>query len=127
MIGLPLAGDRMFADHLVEDVPDFLALLLDPLLGLLQGHAETLGVEPRIDERLEQLERHLLGQPALMKLEFRTGDDHRATRIVDPLAEQILTEPALLALEHVGQRLQRTLVCPRDRAAATAIVKQRVD
>ena len=30
---------RMLADHLVEDVPDFLALLLDPLLRLLEGRA----------------------------------------------------------------------------------------
>ena len=28
----------MLADNLVEDVPNFLALLFDPLLGLLQGH-----------------------------------------------------------------------------------------
>jgi hypothetical protein len=62
---------RMLADHLVQDVPDFLALLLDPLLGLLQGHGQTLGVEARVDERLEQLERHLLGQAALVS--FSSG------------------------------------------------------
>ena len=118
---------RMLADHLVEDVPDFLALLLDPLLRLLQRHAEALGVEPRVDERLEQLERHLLGQAALVELQLRTGDDHRAARIVDALAEQVLAEPALLALEHVGQRLQRTLVGAGDGAAAAAIVEQGVD
>ncbi len=92
---------RMLADHLVQDVPDFLAFLLDPLLGLLEGHAETLGVEARVDERLEQLQRHLLGQAALVELKLRPGDDDRATRIVDALAEQILAEAALLALEHV--------------------------
>jgi hypothetical protein len=118
---------RMLADHLVEDVPDFLTLLLDPLLGLLQGHRETLGVEARVDERLEQLERHLLGQAALMQLEFGPGDDHRAARIVDALAEQVLAEAALLALEHVRERLQRTLVGARDRATAAAVVEQGVD
>ena len=117
----------MLADHLVEDVPDFLALLLDPLLRLLEGHRETLGVEARVDERLEQLERHLLGQAALVQLEFRPGHDHRTARIVDALAEQILAEAALLALEHVGQRLQGPLVGARDRAAAAAVVEQRVD
>ena len=94
---------RVLADHLVEDVPDFLALLLDPLLGLLEGHRQTLGVEPGVDERLEQLERHLLGQAALVQLELGTGHDHRAARIVDALAEQVLAEPALLALEHVAE------------------------
>lgn len=75
----------------------------------------------------EQLERHLLRQAALVQLQLRAGHDDRTARIVDALAEQVLTEAALLALQHVGQRLERTLVRARDRAAATAIVEQRVD
>ena len=118
---------RMLADHLVEDVPDFLALFFDPLLGLLEGHRQTLGVEARVDERLEQLERHLLRQAALVELQLRTGDDDRTARIIDALAEQVLAEAALLALEHVGQRLQRTLVGAGDGAAAAAVVEQGVD
>ena len=118
---------RMFADHLVEDVPDFRLFLLDQLLGLLDGSRQTLRVEARIDERLEQLERHLLRQAALMELELGTDDDDRAARIVDALAEQVLAEPALLALQHVGERLQRTLVGAGDDAAAPAVVEQRVD
>ena len=62
-----------------------------------------------------------------MELELRTGDDDRAARIVDALAEQVLAEAALLALEHVGQRLQRTLVGAGDGAAAAAVVEQSVD
>jgi len=61
-----------------------------------------------------------------VQLEFRTDHDHRAARIVDALAEQVLPEPALLALEHVGQRLERPLVGAGDDAAAPAIVEQRV-
>src|SRR5687767_11019974 len=117
----------MLADHLVKDVPDFLALLLDPLLGLLQRHAEALGVKARVDERLEQLERHLLGQAALVELELRTGDDDRTAGIVDALAEQVLAETALLALEHVAERLERPLVGPGDGAAAASVVEQSVD
>ena len=56
----------------------------------------------RIDERLEQFQRHLLRQPALMKLQFRTNHDHRAAGIIDALAQQVLPETALLALEHIG-------------------------
>ena len=118
---------RMLADHLVEDVPDLRLLLLDQLLGLLHGGGEALGVEARIDERLEQLERHLLRQAALVQLELRTDHDHRAARIVDALAEQVLAEAALLALQHVGERLQRTLVGAGDDAAAAAVVEQRID
>src|SRR5690606_38458581 len=115
------------ADHLVEDVPDLLALLLDPLLGLLERHRQALGIKPGVDERLEQLERHLLRQAALVQLELGTGHDHRTARIVDALAEQVLAEAALLALEHVGQRLQRALVGAGDDAAAAAVVEQGVD
>ena len=118
---------RMLADHLVEDVPNLRLLLLDQLLRLLHRRGQALGVEPRIDERLEQLERHLLRQAALMQLQFGPDHDHRAAGIVDALAEQVLPEAALLALEHVGERLQRTLVGAGDDAAAPAVVEQRID
>ncbi len=62
-----------------------------------------------------------------MQLQVRPGDDHGAARVVDALAEQVLAEPALLALEHVGQRLQRPVAWAGDRAAAAAVVEQRVD
>ncbi len=119
--------DRMLADHLIEDVPNFRLLLFDQLLGLLDRGGQALGVEARIDERLEQFERHLLRQPALMQLEFGADHDHRTAGIVDALAEQVLAEPALLALEHVGERLQRPLVGAGDDAPAPAVVEQRVD
>ena len=118
---------RMLANDLVEDVPDLGLLLLDELLRLLHRGRQALGVEPRIDERLEQFERHLLRQAALVQLQLRTDHDHRAAGIVDALAEQVLAEPALLALEHVGERLQRPLVGAGDDAAAAAVVEQRID
>jgi hypothetical protein len=79
------------------------------------------------DERLEELERHDLGQAALVQLELRTHHDDRTARVVHALAEQVLTEPALLALEHVGQRLERTLAAATDGLGATPVVEQRVD
>ena len=83
--------------------------------------------QPLHDERLEQLERHLLGQAALVQLELRADHDDRTAGVVDALAEQVLAEPALLALEHVGQRLQRAVARTGDRTAAAAVVEQRVD
>jgi hypothetical protein len=118
---------RMLANDFVEDIPDLGLLLLNELFGLLHRGRQALGVEPRIDERLEQLERHLLRQAALMQLEFRADHDHRAAGIVDALAEQILPEAALLAFEHIGERLQRPLVGAGDDAATAAVVEQRVD
>jgi hypothetical protein len=79
------------------------------------------------DERLEQLQRHLLRQAALVQAQRRADHDHRTAGVVDALAEQVLAEAALLALDHVGERLQRALVGAGDGAAAAAVVQQRVD
>ncbi len=125
--GRAVEQDRMLADHLVEDVPNLRLLFLDQLLRLFDGRAEALRVETRIDERLEQFERHLLRQAALMQLQLGADHDDRAARVVDALAEQVLTEAALLALQHIRERLQRTLVGAGDDAAAAAVVKQRVN
>ncbi len=62
-----------------------------------------------------------------MELELRTDHDHRAARIVDALTEQVLPEPALLAFQHVGERLQWALVGACDDAAAAAVVEKRID
>src|SRR4051812_16555038 len=116
----------MLADDFLEDVPHFRPLLLDHLLRLLDRGDETALFELVIDERLEQLERHLLGKTALVQLQLGADDDDRTPRVVDALAEQVLAEPALLALERVAQRLQRTVVRPAQHAAAAAVVEQRV-
>ena len=44
-----------------------------------------------------------LGKPHWFSFKLRTGDDNGTTGVVDALTEQVLTEAALLALEHVGQ------------------------
>ena len=67
------------------------------------------------------------GRPHWCSLQRRADDDDRAARVVDALAEQVLTEAALLALEHVAERLERALVRTGDGLAATAVVEQRVD
>ena len=98
---------RMLGDDLFEDVPDLGHHRLDHLLGRLDVLHHLAADQAAHDERLEELEGHHLGQAALMHLEVRAGDDDRTARVVDALAEQVLTEAALLALEHVGQRLER--------------------
>ena len=100
---------------------------LDHLLRGLDRGGEAHRLELVEDERLEELERHQLRQAALVQLELRTDDDDRAARVVDALAEQVLAEAAALALDHVGERLQRTLVRAGHRLAAAAVVEQRVD
>src|SRR6185437_12318232 len=117
---------RVIADDLFQDLEHFGALALDDLLGALDRFGDPLVHELVDDERLEQLERHGLGQPALMQLELRAHHDHRAARVVHTLAEQVLPEAPLLALEHVGERLERPLATPANRLGAPAVVEQRV-
>ena len=99
---------------------------LDHALGGLDRGREAHHFELVEDERLEELERHLLRQPALVQLQLRADHDDRAARVVDALAEQVLAEASALALDHVGERLQRTLVGARHRLAAAAVVEQRI-
>ncbi len=62
-----------------------------------------------------------------MQLELRPDDDDRAARVVHALAEQVLAEPALLALQHVAEGLERAVAGARDGTTAAAVVEQRVD
>ena len=68
-----------------------------------------------------------MGRPHWCSLQRRADHDDRTAGVVDALAEQVLAEPALLALEHVGQRLERAVARAGDRPAAAAVVEQRVD
>ena len=112
-VGARFEQHRVLADDLVEDVPDLGTLLLHHLLRALDGGDEAALLELVVDEGLEELERHLLRQAALVQPELRADDDDRAARVVDALAEQVLAEAAALALQHVGQRLERPLVRAR--------------
>jgi hypothetical protein len=123
----PVQQHRVLGDDLFEDVPDDRALTLDHPLGGLDVLGVVEIVQPLHHERLEQLQRHRLGQTALVQLELRADHDDRTAGVVDALAEQVLTEPALLALEHVGDRLERPVARSGDRPAAAAVVEQRVD
>jgi len=76
---------------------------------------------------LKSVERHELGQAALVQLQLRTDDDDRTAGVIHPLAEQVLAETPALALDHVGERLERPLVGAGHRLAAPAVVEQRID
>src|SRR5271167_1700183 len=117
----------MLADYLFEDIPNLWPLLLDHALRRLDRAGEAVELQLRVDERLEQFERHLLRQPALVQLQLRSDDDDRTAGIIDPLAQQVLAEPALLALQHVAEGFQRPLVGAGDDAATPAVVEQRID
>src|SRR5690606_37257102 len=118
---------RVLADHLFEDVPHLGLFALDQLLGGLDRGGQAATLQLGEHERLEQLKRHLLRQAALVQAQVRADHDDRTARVVDALAQQVLAEAALLALDHVGQRLERALVGAGDGTAATVVVHQRVN
>ena len=103
---------RMLPDHLVQNVPDLLGLALDHLLGALDGVDVAELLQAVDDEGLEELERHLLGQAALVELELGADHDHRAAGVVDPLAQEVLAEAPLLPAQVVGEGLQGPLAAP---------------
>ena len=123
----PVEEHRMLLDDFGEHVPHLGPGPLHHPLGRLDVLSEVLVDEPLHDEGLEQLEGHLLGQAALMQLELGADHDDGPSRVVDSLAEQVLTEPALLALQHVGQRLERAVARSRHRPAAPAVVEEGID
>src|SRR5882762_5330797 len=117
----------MVFDDLFQDVPHDGLLLLHHFFGLLDGGDIASLFEPVVDKRLEQLERHFLGQSALVQLEFGTNHDHGTSGIVHALAQKVLAETSLLALEGVGERFERAVVGATQHAAAATVIEQSVN
>src|SRR5438874_879404 len=99
----------MLIDAFFENVPDFRIAPFEHLLGALDRVGQAMLLKLADDEWLIELQRDLLGQAALMELQFRTDDNHASRAVVHTLAEQVLAEAALLALDHVGQGFQWTI------------------
>jgi len=99
----------------------------DENLGSALKKLESSVLRGSVVKEGKRIERHLLRQPALMEQKLRTNHDHRAARVVHALAQKVLAEAALLALEHVRQRLERALVGAGDDPAAATVVEQRID
>ena len=118
---------RVFLDDVVENVPHLRLATLDHTFGRLDV-LRHLGVDEALhDKRLEQFERHQLRQTALVQLQRRADHDDRTARVVDALTEQVLTESTLLALQHVGKALERTVARSGDRTTTASVVEQCVD
>ncbi len=123
----PVQQHVVHTRYLFQRVPHFGNALLDQP----RRRANVVRQLPRDqlmnDKRLKQFQRHQLGQAALVQLELRPHHNHRAARVVHPLAQQVLAETALLPFEHIGQRFK---LAPRARhaggrrAAARRVVSQ---
>jgi hypothetical protein len=70
-VGARFSSTGMLANDLFEDVPHLRAFTLHHALGGLDGRGFAAQLQLREDERLEQLERHLLRQAALVQAQRR--------------------------------------------------------
>ena len=124
--GRAVEHNGMILDDDLQRIPDLSLRALDHLA----GRFDIIGLigfdQPLHDKGLEQLERHLLGQTTLVELKLRADDDHGTAGIVDALAEQVLAETALFALEHVGQGFQRAVIRACYRTATAAVIDEGV-
>src|SRR5690625_292176 len=66
---------RVLANNLFENSPHLGLCALNQLLGCLDRRGQSAPLQLGEDKRLEQLKRHLLGQPALVKLERGAHDN----------------------------------------------------
>ena len=109
-----------------QRVPDLGVALIHHLLGGFDVVGHAVLHQLLHDEGPEQLDGHLLGQAALIDLQLGTDDDNGTAGVVDTLAQQVLTEAALLALEHIGKGLEGAVVGAGHGTAAAAVVDQGV-
>ena len=93
----------MLLDDILEHVPDLGTRTLDHALCRLDVVRRTVRLKFFHDKRLKELQCHFLRQTALMEFQLGANDDNGASRVVDTLAEQVLTETSLLALEHIRE------------------------
>ncbi len=103
---------RMFLDYLFQNVPHRVGSTLYHALSTLNVSCFTAVYQTLHNEGFEQLQSHFLRQAALIHLQLRADDDNGTAGVVNTLAQQVLTETALLALEHIGQGLQGAVAGP---------------
>src|SRR5918999_4464961 len=113
----------MLANHLVENVPNLWPLFLDHFFCTFNRGDVAALFELVVDKGLEQLQSHLLRQSALVQPKFRSDNNDRTAGIIDPFAEQVLTEPTGFTLQHVAERFKRSAVLARDSSTPPAVIK----
>ena len=116
----------MVLDDLVQGVPHLGDALVHHALGGLDVVGGAILHQLLHDEGAEQLQGHLLGHAALIDLQLGAHADDGAAGIVHALAQQVLAEAALLALEHVAEGFQRPVVGAGNGTAPAAVVDQGV-
>ena len=118
--------DGMVLYYLLEYPPYFVAPALYEAARALHVRCKSALDKLVHDEGLEELERHLLRDAALIYLEVRPDDDDGTPRVVDALAEQILAEASFFTAQEVGEALQRPIAGSEHGLAAASVVYEGV-
>ena len=119
--------NRVFLDNLLKHIPHLGIQSLHQLFGVLDILGNSSCHQLLHNKGLEQLNCHLLGKTALINLKLRSHHDNGTSRIVNTLAQQVLTETSRFALKHIGQGFQRPVAGARYGSAPSAVVNQRVN
>ena len=118
---------RVLFDDDFKSVPDLGTAFIHHLLGGFNVVGDAVFNQLFHNEWSEKLDCHFLWNAALVNLQVRSYNDNGTAGVVDTFAQQILTETSLLALEHVGQALERSGVGACDRSSAASVVDKSVD
>ncbi len=116
----------MLLDCLLQHIPDLGVHLVYQLLCIFNILADSLCHKLLHYKRLKQLDSHFLGKSALINLQLRSYNDNGTSGIVHTLAQQVLAETARLTLQHVRQRLQRSVAGSGDRTSPSPVINQRI-
>ena len=95
---------RVVLDDDFQGVPN---LFFGPPLHHFPGPLDVIGHlqihQPLHHKGLKEFQGHLLGEAALVHLQVGSHNDNRTAGVVHALAQQVLAETPLLALEHIGE------------------------
>ena len=118
--------DRMLGNDILKYIPH---AVFKPFHHLLRALDIVRGAsldELLHHEGLEEFDRHLLRQAALIDLQFGADNDNGTAGVVHSFSEKILAETAVFALQHIGKGLQGPVAGTGHRPAPPSVVNQRI-
>ncbi len=92
---------RMLLNDIIQNVPNLWADFFHHSLRAFDIMRHSILNQPLHDERLEQFQSHLFRQAALIEFQFRANNDNASAGVVHSLAQQVLSETALLSFQHI--------------------------
>jgi len=124
--GCPVEKHTVILDNLLEDIPYLGHSTFYHFLGTLDRLNIPFLCQFLDDKWFEEFQCHIFGKTALMESEIWPNDDDTPSRVVHTLAEEILTETALLPSQEIRQALERTVTISPNRPRTPTVVDKSV-